>query len=73
MIMEREKEERKNKSEAEKNKQKAARDELNRFYGYAIVDGKDWKMQEPSRRSMGTKSSPQRCSRVEGSTQRPDV
>jgi DNA topoisomerase-1 len=39
LVMEREKEERKNKSEAEKGKQKAARDELNRYYGYAIVDG----------------------------------
>lgn len=38
--MEREKEERKNKSEAEKAKQKAGRDELNRYYGYAIVDGR---------------------------------
>jgi hypothetical protein len=37
--MEREKEERKNKSEAEKSKQKASRDDFNRYYGYAIVDG----------------------------------
>lgn len=49
-MMEREKEERKNKSEAEKAKQKAARDELNRYYGYAIVDGTFKIMKELSKK-----------------------
>jgi hypothetical protein len=69
--MEREKEERKNKSETEKAKQKAARDDLNRYYGYAIVDGTPSLTQAPSRRSTAIRSNRPLFSRVAGSTPRP--
>ena len=38
-MYEREREEKKNRPESEKAKEKQGRDELNKFYGYAIVDG----------------------------------
>lgn len=69
--MEREKEERKNKSEAEKAKQKAARDDLNRYYGYAIVDGKFCLMKIRSRRSMAIRSNHLLCLKVVESIPKP--